>query len=116
MESGDTQRAIASIRDLARELWARKVGSFSPDGLETAFQALLHRRGYFVSTPSDLSASLADIQALGEGFDLYDLARSLAELDTVTTECLKLSACPLLPELRPFSTRCPCGDHSKRPF
>lgn len=111
MESGDTVRAIASARDLAAALWERKLGEAAADGLQAAFHALLHRRGYFVSTPAALATTLGEIRVLGEGFDLYDLARQLAALDTVATECLHLARQPLFPELRAFAPRCPCGQH-----
>ena len=78
MESGDTIRAIAAARKLARGVWERRSVSLVPDGVAGAFHSLLERRGYFVSTPPDLAASLEEIRKLGAGFDLYDLAQALA--------------------------------------
>lgn len=48
-------------------------------GLWEAFLRLLSRRGFYVRTPAEVDASLEEIRALGEGFDLYDLAVVLAE-------------------------------------
>src|SRR5437667_4779 len=73
MESGDTIRAIAAARKLARGVWERRSVSLVPDGVAGAFHSLLERRGYFVSTPPDLAATLEAIRKLGAGFDPYDL-------------------------------------------
>jgi hypothetical protein len=113
IEGGDTVTAIAECRTLGRALWDGKPGRISLDEIGEAFRTLLHRRGYFVSTPSDLASSLLEIHVLGEGFDLYDLAQALAALDTIVVGCLKLAPGPNLPELRAFASRCPCGHHSQ---
>ena len=111
MEAGETLQALSATRELSRELWKKKNGRLSPDRLNTAFRALLKRRGYFVESPSELRESLDDIRAVGEGFDLYELARALAELDTIVSECLKIAPARVMPELKPFVHQCPCGEH-----
>ena len=81
--------------------------------LRQAYLRLLKRRGYFVDSPSALSRSLVEITAVGPGFDLYDLSRSLARYDTLRTDCLHLGGSRILPELRKFCPRCVCGRHRK---
>jgi len=73
-----------------------------------AFQRLLERRGYYVDTPARLAESLREIEAVGTGFDLYDLAQSLARYDVVRTRCRKLSGSRTLPELTAFAATCSC--------
>lgn len=111
MEAGDTAGAIAAARELAGALWERRANEAPDPALREAFRTLLRRRGYYSASPADLAWSLEEIHALGEGFDLYDLARELAALDRVATECLKLAPQPLFPEIRAFAPRCPCGAH-----
>ena len=113
MHSGDTLRARQAIRTIRNSLWERKTTPFAFEGLLEAFRTLLRRRGYFVSSPSDLSTTLGDLHTLGQGFDLYDLAEDLAALDTVWTQCLKAAPRPLFPDLAPFAPKCPCGQHPK---
>jgi len=69
----------------------------------TSFKRLLHRRGYFVATPAQVDTTLAEIEAVGEGFDLFDLARGLATFDAARMESLGLRGHRALPELRRFS-------------
>ena len=69
----------------------------------TSFKRLLHRRGYFVATPAEVETSLTEIEAVGEGFDLFDLARGLAEFDANRMESLGLHGHRALPELRRFA-------------
>lgn len=111
LESGETARAIATARDLTASLWERKQGEAPPSALREAFLDLLRRRGYFVSTPDEFATSLMEIESLGEGFDLHDLARQLATLDLVASQCLRLTPQPQFPELHPFAPLCPCGQH-----
>jgi hypothetical protein len=75
-EAADARRAVEALRPLgpptpglARALW-------------TSFLALLGRRGYFARSPGEIEASLREIGEVGEGFDLYDLARSLCRYDS----------------------------------
>jgi hypothetical protein len=110
MEIGDAA-ALAHGRGLAAALWERKGVEAPTEGLLPGFRDLLRRRGFFVASDSDFVLSLEEIQNLGEGFDLYDLARQLAALVTVLTECLKVSPRPLIPGLGPFAPPCPCGRH-----
>ena len=77
LEAAEPQQAATALGDLT----ARGVAGISPAKLWTRFKRLLHRRGYYVETPAQLSASLDEIAAIGEGFDLYELARSLAAYD-----------------------------------
>lgn len=95
-------------------MWERKAGEAPPPSLREALLDLLRRRGYFVSTPDEFTASLVEIESLGEGFDLYDLARQLATLDLVASRCLRLAPQPQLPELHPLAPLCPCGQHPVR--
>jgi hypothetical protein len=111
MEKGDAARAILSTRELAATLWDRKRMEAQPDGLLKGFRDLLERRGYFAASEADFARSLQEIHALGEGFDLYDLARQLAAVDTICTQCLKSAPRPLFPGLQLFAPRCPCGLH-----
>lgn len=111
LQSGDTVRAIATAKGLTASLLERKGGDAPLSMLREALLDLLRRRGYFASTPDDLAASLVEIEGLGEGFDLYDLARQLANLDIVVSQCLRLTPHPIFPELRPFAPLCPCGRH-----
>ena len=111
LESGDCARALAFIRDLADALRDGKEAKPAWPALADAFRSLLRRRGYFVSSPANFENSLDEIHFLGEGFDLYDLARQLAALDTIAYECLKLAPGPLFPKLRAFAPPCPCGRH-----
>lgn len=78
-----------------------------------AFTHLLERRGYYVDTPARLAASLGEIIAIGAGFDLYELARSLARYDAIRTGCRGLSNSRSIPELFAFSADCPCLHHRK---
>ena len=63
----------------ARKALARLRSGDDPSSLWPSFTRLLHRRGYHTDTPEALRASLEEIRGLGEGFDLYDLARALWE-------------------------------------
>jgi hypothetical protein len=74
-----------------------------------AFRTLLRRRGYFVDSPSQVSDSLREIAEIGAGFDLHDLATTLARLHTGSTHCGR-SRVPLgIPELEGFTRGCGCG-------
>jgi len=70
----------------------------------TSFKRLLHRRGYFVATPAEVETTLTEIEAVGEGFDLFDLARGLAHFDAARMDTLGLQGHRALPELRRFAT------------
>lgn len=79
--------------------------------LREAFFGLLGRRGYFTGSPEKIQKTVGEIHAVGPGFDLFDLARNLAQYDTISTECLGLRTRRLFPELRVLSPPCPCGRH-----
>ena len=81
LEAAEPHQAAAALGDLTSDLLSKKVDGISPGKMWTRFKRLLHRRGYYVETPAQLSASLDEIERVGEGFDLYDLARSLAAYD-----------------------------------
>jgi hypothetical protein len=79
--SGDAGAATNALRALSR-------AGPDPDGKSpeladvwTAFTRLLHRRGYWVTPPADLDASLREIREMGSGFDLYELLGALAAFD-----------------------------------
>jgi len=114
LEAGDAVRALAALRNLSTMLWERRQGDLPARDLSTRFRTLLRRRGYFVESPQDLASSLEEIHGLGEGFDLYHVARELAALDTLISQCLKLDRGPLFPELQAFAPPCPCGRHPLR--
>jgi hypothetical protein len=78
MHAGDGSAALAALTPTLdgkalpvrqeRDLWA-------------AFLILLAKRGYFTASPTQLEAAFGEIAQVGEGFDLYDLARRLARYD-----------------------------------
>jgi hypothetical protein len=114
MESGEAPRAAILGRTLVAAAWETKVQEPLAENLQGAYLELLRRRGYFISTPRELEESLAQIQSLGPGFDLYEVAQHLAALDTIAAECLKQIPKRRFPELRAFAPPCPCGKHPSR--
>ena len=115
MEAAEPAEAAAGLSRLAEELHARGIDALNLSPLWNRFKRLLHRRGYFVSTPTQLAASLDEIHAVGEGFDLFDLASSLAHYDAVRTECRGLSERLAIPALRKFARRCVCARLPRKP-
>lgn len=77
------------------------------NGIWESFLKCLDRRGYFVSTSEEIAASLNEIRDVGAGFDLYEMARAMAQFDGTLTDGLGRVHQRLFPELRPFS---PKGD------
>src|SRR5579864_8438207 len=67
------------------------------------FVRLLHRRGYFVSSPHLLGVALQEIREMGPGFDLYDLATALARCDAQKARRLQVAESRVFPELRSFA-------------
>jgi len=67
LDEGDTAAAETAALALP-------AGPLPRARIRRAFVALMGRRGYFVSTPRELAASLEEIREVGEGFDLFDLA------------------------------------------
>ncbi len=114
MEAGQARDAVDALSRL--EASVRQKGK--ADGVRLsriweAFRLLLHRRGYFVSAPEQIADSLKEIHEVGQGFDLHDLAVTIARFDMEITQCLKLLPERLFPELHAFAPRCDCW---KRPF
>ena len=113
MEAAEPVQATAVLTQLTSNLHARGVNGVNLTGMWNSFKRLLHRRGYFVATPAQLAASLEEIEAVGEGFDLYDLARTLAHYDSVRMDCCGLTDLRSIPELRRFFKSCTCVRHRK---
>src|SRR5215831_13015681 len=83
MEAAEPSQAAAVLARLTHDLESKGVNGVNLTGMWNSFKKLLHRRGYYVATPAQLATSLDEIDAVGEGFDLYDLASSLARFDAV---------------------------------
>ena len=115
MEAAEPTQATEVLSRLTADLHARGVNGVNLSGMWNSFKRLLHRRGYFVTTPAQVAASLEEIAAVGEGFDLYDLARNLAHYDAARMECRGLSDHRVLPELKPFAPACWCKASRRNP-
>ena len=113
IEAAEPSQAIAALAALSNELHSRGQERIDLTRAWEGFKLLLERRGYFVDSPENLAASLKEIQAVGPGFDLYDLARSLARYDSVRTKCRKLAGSKTLPELKSFASSCMCSRRRK---
>jgi hypothetical protein len=113
MEAAEPTEAATVLAQLTSDLHAKGVNGVNLTGMWNSFKRLLHRRGYFVTTPAQLTTSLDEIEAVGEGFDLFDLARNLARYDAVRMECCGLADYRSLPELKRFSPSCTCTGHRK---
>lgn len=113
MAAAEPSEAALRLSSLTEALHSSRTDGFDLDRAWEGFQRLLERRGYFVATPSQLEASLAEIKTIGPGFDLYDLARNLALYDIATTKCVGLTKSRVLPVLRPFARTCDCSNHRK---
>jgi len=113
LEAVEPAQAMTVLSTLADDLHASGQDGLDLNRAWASFKQLLQRRGYFVETPDQLSASLREIQDVGAGFDLFDLARSLARYDLARTTCRKLAPAPALPELRSFASNCVCGKRRK---
>ena len=103
LEAAEPRRATAVLSDLTSDLLSKGVDGVSPTRMWTRFKRLLHRRGYYVDTPAQLSASLDEIEAVGKGFDLFDLARSLAAYDAARTAARGPNGHPALSQLKRFA-------------
>jgi len=108
LEAAEPSRATEVLAGLTADLQARGVNGVNLSGMWNSFKRLLHRRGYFVATPAQVAASLDEIVEVGEGFDLFDLARNLAAYDAARMESHGLAGHRALPELRQFSPPCSC--------
>ena len=112
MGASEPQGAVAVTERLTAQVWKGSPDQTDLAGMWGAFMNLLRRRGYYVSTASELAGTLGEIHALGEGFDLYDLARALAELDRALADGFHLKPDRQLPDLKRFSRRNLCGGSS----
>jgi hypothetical protein len=113
MEAAEPSQAAAVLVQLTSDLESKGVNGVNLTGMWNSFKKLLHRRGYFVATAAQLATSLDEIEAVGEGFDLYDLASSLARYDAVRMNCRGLAGHRALPELKRFAPPCDCTRHRK---
>jgi alkanesulfonate monooxygenase SsuD/methylene tetrahydromethanopterin reductase-like flavin-dependent oxidoreductase (luciferase family) len=111
LEAGDCRRAAERARSLRESLHDGTLDPSPFGDCRDAWLRLLNRRGYFVGTPAELAQSLEEIRQLGEGFDLFDLARALASSDAAATSCRNSAIGLLFPELAAFSPGCGCGRH-----
>lgn len=116
LASGEAGRAAQMMETEIRAGKRHPPGEAAAEAFRKTFFELLRRRGYFVASADQIQASLEEIAQVGEGFDLFDLARALAQYDMIITECRGLRRRRLFPELRAFSPVCPCGKHSPRTF
>jgi hypothetical protein len=110
MEAAEPAQATEVLARLTENLHARGINGVNLSGMWNSFKRLLHRRGYFVSTPAQMALSLDEIATMGEGFDLYDLARNLARYDQARMECRGLTDHRALPELKAFAPACACRE------
>ncbi len=113
MDAGEPLEATAALDRLTTQLQDEGLDGINLSGLWAGFKRLLYRRGYFVNTPVELSTSLKEIEQVGEGFDLYDLARGLAQYDLLRMERVGLAGHRALPELKAFSVPRPSTRHRK---
>ena len=113
MEATEPSQATAVLARLTSDLHASGVNGVNLTGMWNSFKRLLHRRGYFVATPAEMSRTLDEIETVGEGFDLFELARNLAHYDAVRNECRGLADHRAVPELRRFAPGCACRQHPK---
>lgn len=114
--AGEASRAADLLEMEIRSGRGHPPEEAASKALRETFFELLRRRGYFVGSADQIQASLEEIRQVGEGFDLFDLARGLAEYDMMITECRGLRRQRLFPELVTFSPVCPCGKHPPRTF
>jgi hypothetical protein len=113
MQATEPSQATAVLSKLSEDLHDKGADALDLTRAWAAFLKLLERRGYFTATPSQLAESLQEIKSIGAGFDLYDLAQSLARYDVVRTKCLHISGSRIVPELATFSSTCACTRHRK---
>ena len=113
LQAVEPAQATAELTRLTELLHQQGIDSLDLNRAWDAFKRLLDRRGYYVDTPTRLAASLTEIDAVGAGFDLYDLAKSLARYDAVRRKCRRLPESPGLPELKRFTPACNCSTRRK---
>lgn len=110
METAEPSEAAAVLEQLSEHVRGHEGDGINLARMWASFKRLLHRRGYFVGTPAEVESSLQEIEAIGEGFDLFDLARGLSRLDALRMEAQGLIGHRALPELRRFATPSAEGD------
>jgi hypothetical protein len=103
MEAAEPTEAAAVLGRLTHHLQTHPDEGINLARMWTSFKRLLHRRGYFVATPAEVETTLEEIVEVGEGFDLFDLARGLAHFDAARMNALGLRGHCALPELRRFA-------------
>jgi len=113
LDGAEPQQASEALRQLSDSLHRRSREDIDLSRAWAAFQHLLERRGYYVDTPARLAESLKEIEAVGSGFDLYELARNLACYDVARSRCRKLSDSRTIPELTAFAATCSCVPRGK---
>lgn len=109
MEVAEPNEAAAVLERLSEHVRTHEGNGINLARMWASFKRLLHRRGYFVGTPAEIETSLQEIEAVGEGFDLFDLARGLAHFDALRMEAQGLIGHRALPELRRFAKNAPEG-------
>ncbi len=72
MIEGDAKRACELLQAVRP-----KSNGVPRARLREAFFTLLERRGFLVGTAEERGRSLEEIRAVGEGFDLFEIARNL---------------------------------------
>lgn len=107
MEAAEPGEAAAVLDRLAHHVRTHHGDGINLARMWTSFKRLLHRRGYFVGTPAEIETTLQEIEAVGEGFDLFDLARGLAQFDALRMEAQGLVGHRALPELARFALHPP---------
>ena len=105
MEAGEPSLALSAVHRLVRLAREGICNGAEVETIRDPFTYFLHRRGYAVSLPSEMAGSLEEIAGLGEGFDLFELSCSLAELDATVSEALELTPTRQIPELARFHPR-----------
>jgi len=94
------KRTFDELESAARTYVASKAISLG--SAWDPFLSLLGRRGYFVADFEETRGALEEIEAMGEGFDLYDLAASLSRCDSALAAHLNAPAARIFPELQRF--------------
>jgi hypothetical protein len=113
MKAAEPTQAIAELSRLTELLHLQGIDRLDLDHAWDAFKRLLERRGYYVDTPARLKASLKEIDGIGAGFDLYDLARGLARYDAVRRKYRQPAGPRSLPDLKPFTPALARSTHGK---
>ncbi len=114
MVSGEAVHAAKAFSRLEAAVRLGETGGDSSlHGVWESFIDLLRRRGYFVSTSSEIKSALEEIRAVGPGFDLYDLASALAHCDPTVSEQVGVPMRRRFPALESFATNGAKSDGQK---